>query len=104
MSRWTTVAPWRPMPGNLGQAQALANGANTKLTNAIPANCHAVQLSAVGGNCMVVVGNNRASSATTDVLVKATDGPQVIGCEPGDTIQGWGLAAGVTLYAIPVTH
>ncbi len=103
MSRWTEVAPWRPISGQ-GDAQALTSGANVILPTAIPANCFAVQLSAIGGNCMVVVANNRAATATTDILVKATDGPQVVRCDPGDTVQAWGLGAGVTLYAIPVTH
>ncbi len=103
MSRWLPIAPWRPIPGQ-GQSQALTSAANVKLTNAIPNGCHAVQLSAVGGNCMVAVGNNVAATAASDVLVKATDGPLVLACEPGDTIQAWGLAAGVTLYAVPVTH
>ncbi len=103
MSRWTPIAPWRAVAG-AGQAQALTSAANVALANAIPATCHAVQLSAVGGNCMVAIGNNRAATAASDYLVKATDGPQVYACEPGETIQAWGLAAGVTLYALPVTH
>ncbi len=103
MSRWTTVAPWRPLAGK-GQSAALTSAANVALASAIPANCHAVQLSALGGNCMVAIGNARPATATSDVLVKATDGPQVVGCEPGDTIQAWALGAGVTLYAVPVTH
>lgn len=103
MSRWTPVAPWRALSGK-GQSAALTSAANVALPAPIPANCHAVQLSAIGGNCMVAIGNDRAATATSDILVKATDGPQVVGCEPGDTIQAWALGAGITLYAVPVTH
>jgi len=103
MSRWLPIAPWRAIVG-AGQAQALTSGANVTLPNPIPSGCHAVRLSAVGGNCMVAVGNDVPATASTDLLVKATDGPLVVSCEPGDTIQAWGLAAGVTLFAVPVTH
>ncbi len=104
MSRWTPIAPWRPIAGT-GVAKALTSGADADTGLTIPGGCHAVQLSAVGGNCCVTISAaGTAASATGDALIKVTDGPLVLGCEPGDHVHAWGLATGVTLFALPVTH
>ena len=104
MSRWTPIAPWRAQLGT-GISKALTSGADADTGLTIPTGCHAVRLSATGGNCCVTISSDgAAATANGDLLVKATDPPVVVACEPGDHVHAWGLAAGVTLFATPLTH
>lgn len=97
---WTTVAPWKPILGS-GQSKAFTSGASATFTNAVGARTHAIYISAITANCLVKLAT--AATATTDLLVKSTDGPTVIGCSPGDVVSVWGLGAG-TAYLCELTH
>ena len=94
---------WRPKKST-GVLAALTNGADIAVAT-IGANTYAVQLSATGANCMVRISpDGAAATATADILVKASDPPQVYACQPGDKIHAWGLAAGASLNSCEVTH
>lgn len=70
----------------------------------LPATCHAVQLSASGGNCHIATGPN-PFAGTTDMLVKSTDPPLVVAVVEGDLVSVTQDAASVgTLNVQPVTH
>ncbi len=97
---WTTVAPWKPILGS-GQSAAFTSGASATFTNPVGARTHAILISVITANCLVKLAT--AAAATSDILVKSTDGPLIIGCAPGDHVSVWGLGAG-TAYLCELTH
>lgn len=100
---WVTTSPWKPIK-NSGQSAALTSAANVQFANAVGPATQAVQISCIGSNCLVRIDKaGAAASATGDVLVKTTDGPVVLGCDPGDTVSAWGLGTG-TVYLCEMTH
>lgn len=98
---WTPLSPWRPIPGT---GQNLAIGASSVASAAFNVYTQAVQISAVGGNCHVQVGQSPVAVAT-DMLVKASDPPSIIRVENGAKIAVIqdGTNTG-TLNVIEVTH
>jgi hypothetical protein len=104
---WTPVSPWKVIPGS-GQSLANAGSTSTTFTNAMGAQTRAIAISlaptATATAALVTITHNgAASSATTDILVKTTDPPLILGCDPGDKVSVWGLAA-VTAYLTELTH
>ncbi|MGN6652116.1 hypothetical protein [Trinickia sp.] len=99
---WTTLSPWRPIPGS---GQNITIGASsTQATNAVGDNAQAIQISAIGGNCHVAIGQNPTAGAA-DMLVKASDPPLVVRVTPGEKIAAIqdGASTG-TLNIVEVTH
>lgn len=103
---WMPISPWRPLAGS-GQSLSISN---TSLSStAFSDNVQAVQISAVGGNCHVAVGQFVTGSSpvaqVTDMLVKATDPPLVIRVAPGEAIAViQDQSSTGTLNIIEVTH
>lgn len=81
MSRWTTVAPWRVKAGS---GQNLAIGAASVASAAVSTETYAVRITALG-NCHIEIGAAPVATGAS-ALVKATDGPQVLRCEPSDKV------------------
>ena len=107
MSGWTTIAPWKVIPGT-GQSLANAGSASSKFTNKVGTETRAIAISLAPtatptGALVTITPAGTASSATTDILVKTTDPPLILGCSPGDQVTVWGLAA-VTAYLTELTH
>ncbi|RKP56366.1 hypothetical protein [Pararobbsia silviterrae] len=97
---WQTQSPWRPLAG---KGQNLTLGSASVASTAFADNVQAVQISATG-NCHVAVGVT-PTALTTDMLVKATDNPQLVRVAPGEKIAVIqdGTSTG-TLNVIEVTH
>jgi hypothetical protein len=84
---WIPISPWRPLAGK-GQTLSISN---TSLSSAaFGDNVQAIQISALGGNCHVAVGQfvtgTSPVATATDMLVKATDPPIVIRVAPGEAL------------------
>jgi hypothetical protein len=103
---WMPISPWRPLAGK-GQSLSITNASLS--TNPFADGVQAVQISAIGGNCHVAVGNYVVGTSpvatATDMLVKATDPPLVIRIQPGEAIAVIqdGASTG-TLNIVEVTH
>jgi hypothetical protein len=109
VSGWTPLSPWKPIAGS-GQSLAVGAGASSTFANAVGGETRCIQLSfaptatAASSNCVVRISPaGTAASATLDLLVKGTDPPLYIGCDPGDKVSAWGIVAGV-LYLTEMSH
>jgi hypothetical protein len=109
MGGWTPIAPWKVIPGT-GQSLAVSSGASSTFTNAVGSQTRCIQLSfaptatAASSNCTVRISQaGTAATAVLDLLVKGTDPPVLVGCEPGDKVSAWGIVAGV-LYLTEMSH
>lgn len=99
MASWVPIAPWRPLGGT---GQNLTIGAANVASSPIADATQAVQLSAIGGNCHVAIGQ---AATATDMLVKASDPPLVVRVGKGDTINViQDQSSTGTLNVIEVTH
>lgn len=99
---WMPVSPWRPVAGT-GQNVTIG-ASSTQATTAFSANCRAIIISGVGGNCHVAIGMNPTALAT-DMLISANDPPFVMAVNPGEKIAVIqdGTSTG-TLNVIEATH
>lgn len=103
---WMPIAPWRPLAGK-GQTLSISN---TSLSStAFGDNVQAIQISALGGNCHIAVGQfvtgTSPVAVATDTLVKATDPPLVIGIRPGEAIAVIQDASSTgSLNIVEITH
>jgi hypothetical protein len=106
---WIQIAPWKIIPGT-GQSLAVSAGSSATFTNKVGTETYCVQLSfaptatAASSNCVVKISQaGTAATAVLDLLVKGTDPPVYIACNPGDKVSAWGIVAGV-LYLTEMTH
>jgi hypothetical protein len=98
---WTTISPWRPIPGT---GQNLTLGAASVASTVFGSSTQAVSVSAIGGNCHVTVGTAPVAGAT-DMLVKASDPPMIIRVSPGEKIAViQDQSSTGTLNIIEITH
>lgn len=98
---WTPLSPWRPI---VGTGQNLAIGAASVASTAFNVYTQAIQISAIGGNCHVQVGQSPVAVGT-DMLVKATDPPYILRVENGAKIAVIQDASSTGfLNVIEVTH
>jgi hypothetical protein len=103
MSKWTPIAPWRPIPG---VGQNLTIGGASVASTAFDPNSEGYQAVFVSatGNCHIAVGTAPAATGT-DMLIKASDPPLLVRVGKGDKIAVIqdGAATG-TLNIVPATH
>lgn len=101
---WNPVSPWKVIQGT-GQSLSVSNATASSFTNAVGSSTQAILLSVITANCLVTITHaaSSAATATTDVLIKYTDPPMILGCNPGDKVSAYGLAA-CTLYLAELTH
>jgi hypothetical protein len=107
MGGWLPQSPWKIIAGS-GQSLANAGGASSKFANAVGTETRAIAISLAPtatptAALVTVTHGGSASTASTDLLVKTTDPPFILGVSPGDQVTVWGLAA-VTAYLTELTH
>lgn len=99
---WMPISPWRPVAGT-GQNVTIG-AASTQAATPFSADCRAVLISAVGGNCHIALGVNPTAGAA-DMLISANDPPFVMAVNPGETIAVIRDASSTgTLNVIEATH
>jgi hypothetical protein len=103
---WTPISPWRPLAGK-GQTLSISNASLS--STPFGDNVQAVQISALGGNCHIAVGQyvvgTSPNAVVTDLLVKASDPPLVIRVAPGEAIAVIQDASSTgTLNIVEMTH
>lgn len=97
---WMPLSPPRAIPGT---GQNLTVGAASVSSTAVGSETHMVRLSATT-NCHVRTGNGTVTAVATDMLVKTTDGPLIIGIGPGDKIAVIEDSAAGTLNIVEMTY
>lgn len=97
---WNVVAPWKLQ---IGKGQVVAVGSAAANSTAVGSSTQAVLLSATT-NCHVRIGQPGVAAVATDTLIKATDGPIVLGCTPGDEISVIQDSAAGNLSVTELTH
>jgi hypothetical protein len=103
MAKHLPLAFPRPIPGT-GQSKTLTSGADAAMTNAISKG-FMVQLSCTTFPCLVTISQaGTAATSSGDVLLKTSDPPLVLACQPGDKIHAWGLGGASILYAVEMTY
>lgn len=107
MSRWTPISPWKPIEGS-GQSLALTATTAASFANAVGKQTYAVAISlapqATASGALIRISNaDAAATATGDYFIKTTDQPQILGCNPGDSVSVYPLANG-TAYLTEMTH
>lgn len=107
MGGWTPQSPWRVIDGS-GQSLAVSNGASSTFTNKVGTETRGIAISlaptaTAAGALVRIDPAGTAASATTDILIKTTDPPLILGVTPGDKVSVWGLAA-VTAYLTELSH
>lgn len=53
---------------------------------------------------VTITNGGAAATATTDIAIKSTDPPLVLGCGSGDKVAVFGVGATGTLYVTELTH
>lgn len=104
----TRISPFKILKGT-GRSVSVANGSNTTDTVAMGSQTRYCALSlspaATAYAATITITNGGvAATATTDMALKSTDPPLIIGCNPGDKVSVWGLGATGTLYVTELSH
>ena len=107
MSGWTPISPWKVIQGS-GQSLGVNSGSSTTFTNAVGTSTYAIAISlaptaSATGALVRIAKAGTAATASTDILIKTTDPPLVLGVSPGDKVSCYGLAA-CTAYLTELTH
>ena len=95
-----SVAPWRLIPGT---AQKVVTSAASAAATAVGLQTRAI-LVAVTTDSHIKITNNGAAATTSDLLVKASWPPIVLGCQPGDVVTVIEDASAGALYMQELTH
>lgn len=99
--------PWKVIPGS-GQELSLSGTTEAAFTNAVGSQTRAIALSlaptATATACLVTITQaGTAATVSTDILVKTTDPPLILGCSPGDKVTAKPLAS-CNLYLTELTR
>lgn len=98
------VALWRPIAGT-GRIVTSGSGSSVTDSVAMGAQTYACYLSAITDNVMITLQHGGvAATATTDMLLKTSDPPLILGCAPGDKIAAYGLGGAGVVYIVELTH
>ena len=102
MAGWTPISPWKPIAGS-SQQLSVTSGSSSATTSGVGANTQAVRI-AVSGNAHVRFGPAPVASLT-DMVLRASDPPEILGIAPGDKIAAIGeTGTAVTVNITEMTH
>lgn len=99
---WTPVSPWKIIPTTT--QKMTATGTSAASGTIVGTQTRAIMLTCMTANVHFEVGPSPVATATGSFLLKTTDDPLIVGCQPGDKVAVIQDTSGGVLYFCELTH